>query len=211
MKPEVEAIFNYLELTPNHLPSCMEENEKCTSEKTPSQNCVGIVLLKPDAIQSTLDPLIAAIIAKCGFGIIYRKWTQQLRDEQIETIYQKEQNKPWWPTLLNFMKSGPVMALVVIGCDAIDRLQKLKGNPNSGIRRMMTNKIPSLAQNEINLLLQGRHPQQNLLSMNICAATLLHVPEKEDLVANFESIFNKDELLTMRQTLSKFLGSIEIF
>lgn len=212
----IERIFSYLNITAkDRLPFCLENETRCPNEVTQG-DCVGIVLVKPDAIKLTLDPLIVAIIEGSGFAVVYQKWIKQLTDGQIRAIYEEEQNKPWWNILLEFMKSGPVLALVVIGCDGVAKLQELKGNPlpprNMGIRKMMRLNTPPLPQEEISLLLQGLHPQQNDLSRQICVTTLVHVPERDNLPQVFPTLFTKTEILKIKENplLCKFLESIGI-
>ena len=89
-----------------------------------------LVLLKPDAVQRGLiGPILARFEAK-GLKIVALKM-RQFPTALIEKHYQAHAERPFYRSLVGFMSSGPVVALVLEGKGAIEVVRKLMGKTNA--------------------------------------------------------------------------------
>lgn len=89
-----------------------------------------LVLLKPDALQRGLVGRILARFEEKGLklsGLKLRQFPKAL----IEKHYAVHKERPFYPKLVQYMTSGPVVALVLEGKDAIEVVRKLVGKTNS--------------------------------------------------------------------------------
>lgn len=89
-----------------------------------------LVLLKPDAVQRGLIGRILSRFEDKGLKIVGLKLRQFPR-EHIERHYAVHRERPFYPKLVQFMSSGPVVALALEGKDAIEVTRKLMGKTNS--------------------------------------------------------------------------------
>jgi nucleoside-diphosphate kinase len=76
------------------------------------------VLIKPDAVERKLVGDIISRFEKKGFVLIDMRMIEPTR-EQVEEHYSEHKEKPFFDDLVAFMKSGPVVAMVWVGEDAI--------------------------------------------------------------------------------------------
>lgn len=89
-----------------------------------------LVLFKPDAVQRGLVGQILARFEAKGLqlaGLKLRRFPKAL----IERHYAVHKERPFYPKLVQFMTSGPVVALALEGKDAIEVTRKLMGKTNS--------------------------------------------------------------------------------
>lgn len=89
-----------------------------------------LVLLKPDAVQRSLvGPILARFEAK-GLRIVGLKMRRFPRP-LIEKHYDAHKARPFFGALVDFMTSGPVVALVLEGANAIEVTRRLMGKTNA--------------------------------------------------------------------------------
>ena len=89
-----------------------------------------LVLLKPDAVQRGLvGPILARFEAK-GLQIVALEM-RQLPTALVQQHYAAHRERPFFQALVDFMTSGPVVALVLQGRNAIDVVRKLMGKTNA--------------------------------------------------------------------------------
>ncbi len=89
-----------------------------------------LVLLKPDAVQRGLiGPILARFEAK-GLKIVGLK-LRQFPKTLIQKHYEAHKARPFFGSLVDFMTSGPVVALVLEGNNAIEVTRKLMGKTNA--------------------------------------------------------------------------------
>lgn len=89
-----------------------------------------LVLLKPDAVQRGLiGPILARFEAK-GLKIVALKM-RQFPTALIQKHYEAHRERPFFRSLVDFMTSGPVVALVLEGKGAIDVTRRLMGTTNA--------------------------------------------------------------------------------
>jgi nucleoside-diphosphate kinase len=88
-----------------------------------------LVLLKPDAVQRGLIGAILSRFEAKGLQIVGLKLRRFPRD-LIERHYAAHKARQFYPGLIKFMTSGPVVAVVLQGQDAIDVTRRLMGKTN---------------------------------------------------------------------------------
>ncbi len=89
-----------------------------------------LVLFKPDALQRGLVGRILTRFEEKGLRLIGLKLRQFSR-AQIERHYEVHKERPFYPKLVQFMTSAPVVALALEGKDAIEVTRTLMGATNS--------------------------------------------------------------------------------
>ncbi|KAM8977142.1 nucleoside diphosphate kinase homolog 7 [Pelodytes ibericus] len=110
----------------------IDYGDQYTARKVGSKKEKTLAMIKPDAVMK-MGSVIDAIIST-GFVIPKAKMVQLNRMEAID-FYSEHQSKSFFSDLINFMTSGPIVALEVIGDDAIASWRKLLGPTNSGIAK----------------------------------------------------------------------------
>lgn len=88
-----------------------------------------LVLLKPDAVQRRLIGRIISRIEEKGLKIVGLKMIRVSR-ELAEKHYAEHREKPFYPELLSFITSAPVVAMVVEGPKAVETVRKMMGKTN---------------------------------------------------------------------------------
>jgi nucleoside-diphosphate kinase len=89
-----------------------------------------LVLLKPDAVQRGLIGEIVSRLERKGLRIVGLK-LRRFERPLIEQHYSVHRERPFYPKLVQFMTSGPVVAIALEGKDAIEVVRKLIGKTNS--------------------------------------------------------------------------------
>ena len=87
-------------------------------------------IIKPDAVGKRVAGRIIARIEESGLDIIALK-RLQLDEQTAQGFYAVHKERPFFGDLVKFMTSGPVVALVLDGDDAIRRWWELMGPTNS--------------------------------------------------------------------------------
>lgn len=85
-----------------------------------------LIILKPDAVQRGLMGQVIQRFESKGLQITGCKLMQISRD-LAETHYAAHASKPFYPGLVRFMTSAPVLVLAVTGNDAIAICRKMMG------------------------------------------------------------------------------------
>lgn len=85
-----------------------------------------LVLLKPDAVQRRLIGRIIARFEEKGLKIVGMKLMRVTR-ELAERHYAEHREKPFFPELVSFITSSPIVAMVVEGPGVIAEVRKLMG------------------------------------------------------------------------------------
>ena len=83
-------------------------------------------MVKPDGVQRAHIGDIITRIERAGLKIIAMKILQVTR-EQAEKHYAVHEGKPFYEGLLRYMTSGPTVAMVVEGWDAVKHARRLVG------------------------------------------------------------------------------------
>lgn len=87
------------------------------------------ILIKPDAVQRGLIGKIITRIEEKGFKIVAMKMLS-VTPEQAAKHYEEHYGKPFYDSLVRFITSAPVVAMVIEGEDAISGMRQLMGKTN---------------------------------------------------------------------------------
>lgn len=87
------------------------------------------VAIKPDAVQRGLIGEIIKRFEQKGFKIIALKM-MLVPDEIAEKHYAEHAGKPFYESLINFITSGPVVAMVLQGINAVRLVRNMMGSTN---------------------------------------------------------------------------------
>jgi nucleoside-diphosphate kinase len=83
-------------------------------------------IIKPDATRRNLTGKINACLEQAGLRIVAQKRVQ-LTQAQAEAFYAVHQARPFFAGLVAFMTSGPVVAQVLEGANAVARNREIMG------------------------------------------------------------------------------------
>jgi len=86
-------------------------------------------IVKPDAVAKNVIGEIYSRFEKAGLTIIASKMLR-LSDDVAGGFYAEHRERPFYPDLVAFMTSGPVVVQVLEGEDAIARNRELMGATN---------------------------------------------------------------------------------
>ena len=88
-----------------------------------------LVIIKPDGVQRGLIGPILTRLERRGLRLAAMKLIQ-ITPELAARHYQIHQGKPFYEGLIEFITSGPVVAAVIEGPDAINTVRKTMGATN---------------------------------------------------------------------------------
>lgn len=86
-------------------------------------------MIKPDGVKRNLIGDVVCRIEAKGFTIVGMK-LMQISRELAERHYGEHKDKPFFETLVSFITSGPVVAMVLEGENAIAEWRKMMGATN---------------------------------------------------------------------------------
>ena len=84
-------------------------------------------IIKPDAIERNLENNIKNFFEKNNFKILKTKKVKISKEEASE-FYKVHQTKPFYSGLCNYLSSGPIVALILEGENAISKNRQLMGS-----------------------------------------------------------------------------------
>ena len=84
------------------------------------------IMLKPDAFARGLVGEILARIERKGYRFV-RMQTMHLTPEILREHYAHVADKPFYPAMEEYMMSGPVLAMIVEGENAIEGMRHIMG------------------------------------------------------------------------------------
>lgn len=87
------------------------------------------VMIKPDGVQRNLTGEIISRFEKKGLKLTAMKFLR-LSPEQAQVHYQEHVGKKFYDGLISFITSGPVVAMVWEGKNAVTAARKLMGSTN---------------------------------------------------------------------------------
>jgi len=83
-------------------------------------------MVKPDGVQRRLTGRIIARFEQAGITIVAVKFLSVSR-ELAERHYAVHEGKPFYESLIDYITSGPVLAMVLEGDNVIERVRRLVG------------------------------------------------------------------------------------
>lgn len=107
-------------------------------------------MIKPDAFGAGNSGAIIKMIEEAGFSIKAAKMTQ-LSSERAGQFYEVHKERPFYGDLVSYMSSGPIIAMVLEGDNAVESFRKLIGATNPAeaeegtIRKMFATSIAANA------------------------------------------------------------------
>ncbi|XP_064376790.1 nucleoside diphosphate kinase homolog 7 isoform X2 [Dromaius novaehollandiae] len=129
----LEDLFvgNKITVFSRHL-SLVDYGDQYTARKLGSRKERTLALIKPDAAPKMGE--LIDIIINGGFTITKAKMMVLSRKEAID-FYVDHQSKPFYNELLQFVTSGPIVAMEILGDDAVSKWKTLLGPANSAVAR----------------------------------------------------------------------------
>lgn len=91
-----------------------------------------LVILKPDAMQQNLAGTIIERFAKSGLTLVACKM-MQLNEALLREHYDFLADKPFFPSILEYMQECPVLVMILKGENAIGSVRSLLGPTDSSI------------------------------------------------------------------------------
>jgi len=87
------------------------------------------IAIKPDAVQRGLIGKIISRIEDKGYKIVALKMIQ-VSEKQAAEHYAEHVGKPFYPALVKFIRSAPIVGMVVEGEDVILGMRQIMGKTN---------------------------------------------------------------------------------
>lgn len=85
-----------------------------------------LVMIKPDGVERNLIGKIIGIFEEKGLKIVALKKVK-LSKEQAKKFYEVHKERPFFESLTDYVSSGPVVAMVLEGEEAITRVREIMG------------------------------------------------------------------------------------
>ena len=86
-------------------------------------------IIKPDAVERGLETKIKKIFLDNKLNIVDSKKIQ-ISQEEAEEFYKVHQTKPFYEKLCSYLSSGPIIAMILDGENAIQKNRDLMGATN---------------------------------------------------------------------------------
>jgi nucleoside-diphosphate kinase len=83
-------------------------------------------IIKPDAVERNLENKIKSFFTSNGLEIVKSKKVKISKEEASE-FYKVHQTKPFYNDLCNYLSSGPIIAMVLEGNNAVLKNRELMG------------------------------------------------------------------------------------
>ena len=83
-------------------------------------------IIKPDAVERDLETKIKKILLDNKLNIVDSKKIQ-ISKEEAEKFYKVHQTKPFYEKLCSYLSSGPIIAIILDGENAIQKNRDLMG------------------------------------------------------------------------------------
>jgi nucleoside-diphosphate kinase len=90
----------------------------------------SLIILKPDCMERRLAGQVISRFENAGLRIIACKIIS-LEDGILEEHYAHLTHLPFFPEIVEFMESAPVMAIILEGENAVDRVRNILGPTDS--------------------------------------------------------------------------------
>ena len=83
-------------------------------------------IIKPDAVERELETKIKKILLDNKLNIVDSKKIQ-ISKEEAEKFYKVHQTKPFYEKLCSYLSSGPIIVIILVGKNAIQKNRDLMG------------------------------------------------------------------------------------
>ena len=89
----------------------------------------SLVIIKPDGVERKLVGKIIQRFEDKGIDLLHLKF-ERLTVETVKEHYEHLKDELFFPELLAYMTSGPVVVMVVVGDNVVKKVRKLVGATN---------------------------------------------------------------------------------
>ena len=110
----------------SHLDVRVQEVPLPNEQQSIHQQERTLSIIKPDAVQKNSIGDIISRFEHAGLHVVGIKMLQ-LNKDQAGKFYQEHKDRPFYPKLVEFMSSGPVVVLVLEGDQAVAKNRQLMG------------------------------------------------------------------------------------
>lgn len=117
------------------------------------------IMTKPDAYERGLVGRIITRIEEKGFKITDMKM-MRLDENILKEHYSHLADKPFFPEIVEYMTSGPVVGMIVEGNGVVDSMRKIMG-PTDGLEAMPGTIRGDFANNKSENLVHGSDSVEN--------------------------------------------------
>lgn len=117
------------------------------------------IMTKPDAYERGLIGRIITRIEEKGFKITDMKM-MNLDEPILKEHYAHLADKPFFPEIVEYMTSGPVVGMIVEGDGVVDSMRKIMG-PTDGLEAMPGTIRGDFANNKSENLVHGSDSVEN--------------------------------------------------
>ncbi|CAJ0594011.1 unnamed protein product [Cylicocyclus nassatus] len=107
-------------------------DDTCSQDSCPPTMSVNertFIAVKPDGVQRNLVGKIIARFEERGYKLVALKMMTASK-AHLEVHYQELKDKPFFPKLIEYMSSGPVVAMVWQGLDVVKQGRSMLGATN---------------------------------------------------------------------------------
>jgi nucleoside-diphosphate kinase len=87
-------------------------------------------IVKPDAVEKSAVGGVIEMIEKAGLKIVGLRMVK-LSDAQARAFYDVHKERPFFPSLVKFMTSGPAVVMAIEGENAVTRYREVMGPTDS--------------------------------------------------------------------------------
>jgi nucleoside-diphosphate kinase len=92
----------------------------------PQKTETTLAIVKPDGFQKRLVGKIIQLYEEAGLELVAMQ-RMELTREKAEGFYAVHKKRPFFPELIEFMTSGPVVVMAWRGQGAIDKVREING------------------------------------------------------------------------------------
>lgn len=117
-----------------------------------------LVLVKPDAVRRGLIGAILARYESKGLTVAALE-LRHVDAEMADRHYADHVEQPWYPPLREFITSGPLVAMVLVGTSAIEVVRAMNGATNGAAAAPGTIRGDLALSNRENLVHASDSPQ----------------------------------------------------
>ena len=118
----------------------------------------SLIMLKPGVLQRRLAGKVLTRFEEKGLNIIALKMIRMTKS-MIEAHYKEHQGKDFYQKLVDYTLSGPVIAAVIEGNEAISVIRRLVGPTNLGDSQPGTIRGDFAAQTRLNIVHASDSPE----------------------------------------------------
>ncbi|GKT03011.1 nucleoside-diphosphate kinase [Furfurilactobacillus sp. WILCCON 0119] len=91
-----------------------------------------LILVKPDGVEGGHVGQIITRLEQHEYGLSALKVVTKATDAQLRQHYADKVDEPYFPGLVAYMQSGPIVAMVVSGTNIISEFRRMAGATNPG-------------------------------------------------------------------------------